>query len=61
MSLDCSYSVNLMSLSYVVRGYLQSFIAGLVCEDVNGKANEYDTWTIVFLTIPASKMNKTQL
>lgn len=43
MSLECSYSVSLMSLSYVVRGYLQSFIAGIVCEDVNGKANESDT------------------
>lgn len=51
-------SVNCMSLSYVVPGYLEPLIAGIVCEDLNGKDSECDTLnSCVFLTIPSLKMN----
>lgn len=32
-----------MSLSCVVPGSLEPFLAGIVCEDVNWKDGEYDT------------------
>lgn len=62
MSLAFYCTVYFMSLSYVVPGSLESLLAGIVCEDVNGKDSECDTLNnCVFLTILSLKINKTKM